>query len=168
MPNSGSEPALGVYLNALRRQQKTVSDDLGVLAREAAPDDELAAYFIGRLQIGADNALGSVVLAETRLSAPAATLTRSMLENVITTHWASLSDSNARAAQNICENEILHLMKRFLSFMIMNIASVRSLLDALHRIVINRIRNQRVTTVKEIADILKLPEVASVGPRGMG
>jgi hypothetical protein len=91
MPNSGNEPALGVYLNALRRQQKIVSDDLMVLAREAAPDDEFAAYFIGRLQIGADNALGSVVLAETRLSAPAATLTRSMLENVITTHWASLS-----------------------------------------------------------------------------
>lgn len=47
------------------------------------------------------------------------------------------------------------------SFVVVNLTSKKSLLEALHRIVVNRVRNHQVTTVREIADILKLPEVAN-------
>jgi Family of unknown function (DUF5677) len=231
MANHSDESAFGMRQSALRRQLEVVRHDLVILSGEAADGDDLAAHFIDRLRIAADNATGCALLAEARLSAPVAALTRTMLESVVTTHWASLSDLNAQAIQSILQNETLRLMKRFLStgvgtirhkrtgesktrqildspllseierppridkmakegglerlyvllygFMSVlahgnattipmisqdglisaNLASVRSLLEALHVIVSNRVRIRRTTTVREIADILKLPEM---------
>lgn len=139
MPNSNNEAALGIHVNRLMRQHKIASDELAVLVREVAPDDEFGAYFLDRLRIAADTALGSVVLAERGLSVPASLLTRNMLENLITTHWASLSNSNVQVSQNIFRNEILRLMKRFLSSRVGTIRHKRTGEDRTEEILARRI-----------------------------
>ena len=68
-----------------------VVDDLPILEKDANGSDDLAAYFIDRLRIALDNGMGCILLAREGFSGPVATVTRSILESVLTTYWASLS-----------------------------------------------------------------------------
>lgn len=92
---SGSKNVLEQRLANLRNQIQLVVNDLSYLAAEVASGDSAASHFIDRLRIATDNATGCALLADARLSAPVAAVTRSMLESLVTTHWASLSDANA-------------------------------------------------------------------------
>src|SRR5882724_8764112 len=74
-------------LAKLRTQLKTVSDDLVHLEAEMTSPDLAARHFIARLRIAADNATGCALLAEAGLTSPLATVTRSMLESLMTTYW---------------------------------------------------------------------------------
>jgi Family of unknown function (DUF5677) len=91
------------------------SEELPILETTADKSDDLAAYFIDRLRIAVDNGRGCVLLAVARLPAPIATVTRSMLESVFTTYWASLSDANAKLIKDAFEAEFLRVTKGFLT-----------------------------------------------------
>jgi hypothetical protein len=171
-------------------------------------------------------------LAEEGLSAPLATVTRSLLESLVTTHWASLKNSNARVIETAAQNEFIRLMRNsltkghgvienritgqnetkqilnsplikmakrppqiiemakqsglaklydlsygFMSVLAHGTVTVslagpqeglvsacveasRSILEAIHLIVLNRVREHRYTTVAEIEAILHVTAVA--------
>ena len=85
----------------LRKQVHRVEIDLPLLRAEIASGDTAASHFIDRLRIAIDNATGVALLADARLSAPVLAVARSLLESLITTHWASLSDSNSNEIQTV-------------------------------------------------------------------
>jgi Family of unknown function (DUF5677) len=219
-------------LAKLQKQLKTVADDLLLLEAQVTSSDLDTRHLIDRLRIAVDNAKGCALLAPEGLTAPLATVTRSMLESLMTTHWASLNNSNARVIQAAARNEFIRLMrnlltksrgviqnketgqnetKRILDSSLMNIAerpptivkmaeesglaklydvfygnisvlahgtatellagpqeelvsacieTSRSLLEAIHLIVLNRVREHRCTTVAEIEAILRVTAVA--------
>jgi hypothetical protein len=95
----------------LRKQVQLVVNDLPRLTEEIASDDVAASHFIDRLRIATDNAAGCALLADARLSAPFAAVVRSMLESLVTTHWASLNNSNAAEIQTAAQFEFMRLMR---------------------------------------------------------
>jgi hypothetical protein len=95
----------------LQKQVKAVADDLPRLEAQVIPTDLPARHLINRLRIAIDNANGCALLAAEGLSAPLATVTRSLLESLVTTHWASLNDSNAQVIQSAAQNEFIRLMR---------------------------------------------------------
>jgi uncharacterized protein DUF5677 len=102
-------------LTNLRKQLKIAVDDLPLLDAQVIADDLAARHLIDRLRIAVDNAKGCAVLAVEGLSAPLATVTRSLLESLVTTHWASLNNSNARVIQAAAQNEFIRLMRNTLT-----------------------------------------------------
>jgi len=111
---SGSKNVLEQRLANLRNQVQLVVNDLSYLTAEVASSDSAASHFIDRLRIATDNATGCALLADARLSAPVAAVTRSMLESLVTTHWASLSDANAEEIQTAARYEHIRLMRNIL------------------------------------------------------
>ena len=99
----------------LQKHLKTVVDDLPRLEAQVIPTDLAARHLINRLRIAVDNANGCALLAAEGLSAPLATVMRSLLESLVTTHRASLNDSNARVIESAAQNEFIRLMRRLLT-----------------------------------------------------
>ena len=89
----------------LRQQITVVTNDLVALNDEAATGDDFARHSVARLQLAADNAAGCAVLAEADLSAPLGIVTRSILEGLFVTYWATLSDENAQTVLMSFRNE---------------------------------------------------------------
>jgi hypothetical protein len=83
-------------LAKLRKQLKTVADDLPLLETQVMSGDRAARHLIDRLRVALDNANGCALLAQEGLPAPLATVTRSMFESLVTTCWASLNNANAQ------------------------------------------------------------------------
>jgi hypothetical protein len=99
----------------LRKQVHRVEIDLPLLRAEIASGDTAASHFIDRLRIAIDNATGVALLADARLSAPVLAVARSLLESLITTHWASLSDSNSNEIQTVARFESIRLTRNMLT-----------------------------------------------------
>jgi hypothetical protein len=98
----------------LRDQVQLVAEDLPRLTAQVASGDTAASHFIDRLRIATDNATGVVLLADARLSAPVLAVERSLLESLITTHWASISDSNTEEIITVARLETRRLMRNIL------------------------------------------------------
>jgi hypothetical protein len=99
----------------LRKQVQLVLNDLPRLTAEIASDDVAASHFIDRLRVATDNAAGCALLADARLSAPVAAVVRTMLESLVTTHWASLNNANAEEIQTAAQFEFMRLMRNLVT-----------------------------------------------------
>lgn len=98
----------------LRNQLDEVAADLPRLQAEAAHGDSLADHLIDRLRVAYENGEGCIVLADNNLPVPLLTVTRSLFESLISTFWASLSESNAQTVVESSRREMARLLRNVL------------------------------------------------------
>ncbi len=113
VPLTTSPPApidIDAACAALQGMARRLHDDVAAL-RPLAADDEVGRFLLDRAGVAADHTLGCAMLAAARLATPGAVVTRSLLEALFGTCWASLDDANGQRLMGAGRRELLRIMR---------------------------------------------------------
>lgn len=107
-PNTSLDLATAVAL--ARGAARRLLDDQREL-RAVAGADEVGSFLLDRTAVAAEHAIGCAMLAEARLAAPGAVVTRAVLEAFFGTYWVSVDEANGRRLMQATRREMLRLMR---------------------------------------------------------
>lgn len=96
---------------SVRERVRGLLDDLPNLRRQVGPADEVGRHLLDRVLVASDFATGCALLGQERLAGPTASVTRSLVESLIGTYWASLDDANGRKIMDAGRREAMRIMR---------------------------------------------------------
>lgn len=99
------------FWNAFHAEITEIGQESVRLRAGLRPDRPEQEYFLHRLMMAYENAVGAALLGKAGLSTPLIAVARALFESVIATYWASLNDRNAAEAVAAAKREIMRIMR---------------------------------------------------------